>query len=226
MRTRYTLINMAVNIGGQLFNQVLLFISRMVFIHYLSAAYLGVNGLFTDVLGMLNLAELGIGTAMIFSLYEPAAKDDKRKLAQLMNLYKILYRVVAGIVLLVGLALMPFLGFFIKDSVEVVELPEFEPDVAEAELGRLLELFRDGLSRPLPLAAYFSSACSAKDEPEAKRRAALAKFDPGPFDFPLDNLEGFHRCFRPEDFNDEAFLELVFRCADLIYPKQPQEVQQ
>ena len=49
MRTRYTLINMAVNIGGQLFNQVLLFISRMVFIHYLSAAYLGVNGLFTDV---------------------------------------------------------------------------------------------------------------------------------------------------------------------------------
>ena len=107
MRTRYTLINMAVNIGGQLFNQVLGFIGRMVFIHYLSAAYLGVNGLFTDVLGMLNLAELGIGTAMIFSLYEPAAKDDKRKLAPLMNLYKILYRVGAGIVLLVGLALMP-----------------------------------------------------------------------------------------------------------------------
>mgnify|MGYP007077297031 FL=1 len=116
MRTRYTLINMVVNIGGQLFNQVLLFISRMVFIHYLSAAYLGVNGLFTDVLGILNLAELGIGTAMIYSLYEPAAKDDEHRLAQLMNLYKILYRVVAVIVLLVGLALMPFLGFFIKDS--------------------------------------------------------------------------------------------------------------
>lgn len=65
MRTRYTLINMVVNVGGQLMNQVLLFISRMVFIHYLSAAYLGVNGLFTDVLGILNLAELGIGTAMI-----------------------------------------------------------------------------------------------------------------------------------------------------------------
>lgn len=48
-------------------NQVLLFISRMVFIHYLSAAYLGVNGLFTDVLGILNFAELGIGTTMIYS---------------------------------------------------------------------------------------------------------------------------------------------------------------
>lgn len=116
MRTRYTLINMVVNVGGQLMNQALLFISRMVFIHYLSAAYLGVNGLFTDVLGILNLAELGIGTAMIYSLYEPAAKNDEHRLAQLMNLYRLLYRIVAVVVLLVGLALMPFLGFFIKDS--------------------------------------------------------------------------------------------------------------
>mgnify|MGYP002569975102 CR=1 FL=1 len=116
MRTRYTLINMVVNVGGQLMNQVLLFISRMVFIHYLSAAYLGVNGLFTDVLGILNLAELGVGTAMIYSLYEPAAKNDEHRLAQLMNLYRLLYRIVAVVVLLVGLALMPFLGFFIKDS--------------------------------------------------------------------------------------------------------------
>lgn len=110
------MINMVVNIGGQLMNQVLLFISRMIFIRYLSAAYLGVNGLFTDVLGMLNLAELGIGTAMIFSLYEPAAKDDEHKLAQLMNLYKLLYRIVAVAVLLAGLALMPFLHYFIQDS--------------------------------------------------------------------------------------------------------------
>ncbi len=116
MRTRYTLINMVVNVGGQLMNQALLFISRMVFIHYLSAAYLGINGLFTDVLGILNFAELGIGTAMIYSLYEPAAKKDEHRLAQLMNLYRLLYRIVAVVVLLVGLALMPFLGFFIKDS--------------------------------------------------------------------------------------------------------------
>ena len=105
MRTRYTLINMVVNVGGQLMNQVLLFISRMVFIHYLSAAYLGVNGLFTDVLGILNLAELGVGTAMIYSLYEPAAKNDEHRLAQLMNLYRLLYRIVAVVVLLVGLLL-------------------------------------------------------------------------------------------------------------------------
>lgn len=55
MRTRYTLINMLVNIGGQFFTMLLSFISRMVFIRCLSAAYLGVNGLFTDVLSILNL---------------------------------------------------------------------------------------------------------------------------------------------------------------------------
>lgn len=92
MRTRYTLINMLVNIGGQFFTMLLSFISRMVFIRCLSAAYLGVNGLFTDVLSILNFAELGIGTAMVFSMYEPAARDDEQKLARLMNLYKWMYR--------------------------------------------------------------------------------------------------------------------------------------
>lgn len=116
MRTKYTIINMLVNVGGQMLNMLLQFISRMIFIRYLSAAYLGVNGLFTDVLGILNFAELGIGTAMIFSMYEPAANDDKDKIARLMNLYKWLYRGVAACVLAVGLILLPFLHFFIKDS--------------------------------------------------------------------------------------------------------------
>ena len=114
MRTRYTLINMLVNIGGQFLTMLLSFISRMVFIRCLSAAYLGVNGLFTDVLSILNFAELGIGTAMVFSMYEPAARDDEQKLARLMNLYKWMYRAVAASVLLFGLALLPFLPHLIK----------------------------------------------------------------------------------------------------------------
>ena len=114
MRTRYTLINMLVNIGGQFFTMLLSFISRMVFIRCLSAAYLGVNGLFTDVLSILNFAELGIGTAMVFSMYEPAARDDTQKLSRLMNLYKWMYRAVAASVLLFGLVLLPFLPHLIK----------------------------------------------------------------------------------------------------------------
>ena len=113
------MINMLVNIGGQFFAMLLSFINRMVFIRCLSAAYLGVNGLFTDVLSILNFAELGIGTAMVFSMYEPAARDDERKLAQLMNLYKWMYRAVAVSVLLFGLVLLPFLPHFIKGGEEI-----------------------------------------------------------------------------------------------------------
>lgn len=114
MRTRYSIINMLFNIGGQFLTMLLSFINRMVFIRCLSAEYLGVNGLFTDVLSILNFAELGIGTAMVFSMYEPAARDDEQKLARLMNLYKWMYRAVAVSVLLFGLLLLPFLPYLIK----------------------------------------------------------------------------------------------------------------
>ena len=116
MRTKYAIINMLVGVGGQIFNLILSFVARMVFVHYLSQAYLGVNGLFTDVLGLLNLAELGIGTAMIYSMYEPAARNDEKQLARMMNLYKRMYRIVALGVLTIGLILLPFLHVFVKDG--------------------------------------------------------------------------------------------------------------
>lgn len=124
MRTKYTIINTIVNIGGQFLTMLLAFVGRMVFIRYLSAAYLGVNGLFTDVLSILSFAELGIGTAMVFSMYEPAARDDEAKLARLMNLYKWMYRAVAASVLLFGLILLPFLPYLIKggEGIENIRL--------------------------------------------------------------------------------------------------------
>lgn len=113
---------MLVGVVGQCMNILLAFIGRLVFIHYLSSAYLGVNGLFSDVLGMLNLAELGIGSAMVFSMYLPAATDDHKNLTRLMNLYRVLYRAVAIFVMAVGLCLMPFLPYLIKGSEDVDHL--------------------------------------------------------------------------------------------------------
>ena len=115
MRTKNSLINALVGVGGQVLNMLLQFVTRMFFIRYLSAAYLGVDGLFTEVLGMLNLAELGIGSAMIFSMYKPVANDDCDQIARLMNLYKVMYRCVAAFVLIAGLCLMPFLNDMLKD---------------------------------------------------------------------------------------------------------------
>ncbi len=122
MRTRYSLINIVVGLGGQMLNMLLAFVGRLIFVRYLSEEYLGVNGLFTDILGMLNLAELGIGTAMIYSLYKPVAEDDREKIISFMNLYKYLYRGVASVVLLLGLALFPFLDYFIKGNAGVEHL--------------------------------------------------------------------------------------------------------
>lgn len=124
MRKKNSIINMIVGLAGQLLNMLLSFGGRIVFTYYLSQEYLGVNGLFGDILGMLNLAELGIGSAMVFSMYRPAAQNDERQLARLMNLYKRLYRIVAAVVMGVGLALMPFLDVFVKggDGVEHLQL--------------------------------------------------------------------------------------------------------
>lgn len=124
MRKKNSIINMIVGLVGQLLNMLLSFGGRMVFVHYLSQEYLGVNGLFGDVLGMLNLAELGIGSAMIFSMYRPAAQNDEKQLARLMNLYRTLYRIVAVAVLGIGLALMPFLPRLMKggEGIENLQL--------------------------------------------------------------------------------------------------------
>jgi len=114
------LINLTVGVGGQLLVILFSFLGRMVFIRYLSAEYLGINGLFFNVLSILGLAELGIGSAMVFSMYRPAAEHDEIQLSRLMNLYRVLYRFVALAVALLGLALFPFLKDLIREEGEGV----------------------------------------------------------------------------------------------------------
>ncbi len=95
------------------------FVSRTVFIYTLGESYLGVNGLFTNVLGVLSFAELGIGTAFGFSLYKPVANGDIEKIKSYMHYYKIAYRVIAAVVTVLGLAILPLLHFIIKDPGDI-----------------------------------------------------------------------------------------------------------
>lgn len=113
---------MAVNLSGQLLNLFLAFASRMILVRFLSVEYLGVNGLFGNILTLLSLSELGIGTAMVYCMYKPAALHDTKELTELINLYRRLYRIVAVIVAGIGIALIPFLGILIKDGQEVEHL--------------------------------------------------------------------------------------------------------
>ncbi|WP_054028522.1 oligosaccharide flippase family protein [Bacillus sp. FJAT-28004] len=123
MRVKSSILNITVGLGNQLIITILSFISRTVFINSLGMEYLGINGLFTSILAMLTLAEAGIGSSIIYNLYKPVADNDRPKIMALMELYKKAYYVIAGVVLLLGLVLMPFLDLFIKEtSVENLNL--------------------------------------------------------------------------------------------------------
>lgn len=96
-------------------SSILAFITRTVFINTLGRNYLGINGLFSDILTLLSLAELGVGTAIIYSMYKPFAEKDEKKVAALLNLYGKVYTILGIVVTLIGLSLIPFLSFFISD---------------------------------------------------------------------------------------------------------------
>lgn len=75
-RTEYSVLNMLTGLGGYFLNTVIGYICRIIFVRCLAAEYLGINGLFSNILSMLSLVELGIGSAMGYALYQPLAKDD------------------------------------------------------------------------------------------------------------------------------------------------------
>ena len=109
-------------ISGVLFRVVTIitaFIVRTVFIYCLGNDYLSVNGLYSGILSMLSLAELGFSTAMVYSMYKPLADKDYEKLGQLMNLYKKAYTIIGTVILVAGLMLVPFLDLLIKNKPDV-----------------------------------------------------------------------------------------------------------
>ena len=114
-RIQHAVKNIAFGYIGNITSTVLGFVLRTVFIMKLDATLLGINALYTGVLTILSLAELGIGTALNFSLYAPVARKDYEKIKSYMLFYKKTYRAIAGIVAIIGLILVPFLKYFIKN---------------------------------------------------------------------------------------------------------------
>ena len=121
-RTEYSAKNTTVAMFARIMAIVMGFITRVVFTHTLSEAYVGINGLFTDILNVLALSELGIGTAITYALYKPISQKDIEKQKSLMHMYKIFYRIVALLVLGIGLLLIPFLGIFVEETFQIENL--------------------------------------------------------------------------------------------------------
>ena len=116
MRSKYVLKNATWGVLYQLLVILLGFISRTFFIRYLGAEYLGISGLFTNILTLLSLTELGFASAVAFHLYGHLARNEEDEITGIMNYYKFIYRVVAAIVTCIGLILVPFLKYIIDET--------------------------------------------------------------------------------------------------------------
>lgn len=120
-RTEYSLINIFTGMVGYGLNTLMGFVCRIIFVRTLAADYLGVNGLFTNILSMLSLAELGISSAITYALYKPLAQQDTQKTASIMQFYRKAYATIGCVVALIGLAVLPFLNVIIQDPPQIRE---------------------------------------------------------------------------------------------------------
>lgn len=113
-RTKNASLNAAVSIITQVIILIVSFVCRTFFIKVLGAEYLGIDGLFSSILTILSLAELGFGSAIIYDLYKPIAEGDTAKARQFITLYATVYRIVMIVVSIVGVAFVPFLPSIIN----------------------------------------------------------------------------------------------------------------
>lgn len=131
-------VNSSRNVVFSLLSQFLTLIfdviCRRVFLHVLAAEYLGLTSTFSSVLSILSFAELGVGTAIIYSLYKPIAENNTTKIAALIKLYRNIYWGVGAFILIVGSCLTPFLNVFVKEM----------PDIPYVSIVYLMLVFQSG----------------------------------------------------------------------------------
>lgn len=121
-RTKNTLRNYIWSNLNTLISALLGFILRTCLIKTLGSTYVGINSLFNNILGALSLAELGIGSAISFSLYKPLAENDIPQIQKLINFYRNAYRTVATVILVLAASIIPFLPKIAKGSQGVEHL--------------------------------------------------------------------------------------------------------
>ena len=121
-RTDKSIRNAFFALAGHFVGILAMFACRTAFIRILGAGYLGVSGLFGNVLSILSLAELGIGSAILVSLYKPLAEKEEPKIKALMNVYRKAYHIIGITVFGIGMLIFPFLNVLMKDKPDVSSL--------------------------------------------------------------------------------------------------------
>ncbi len=135
-RTKNSIRNAIFTMIGSIVIMLLQLVNRKVFVNFLASEYLGLNGLFSNILSMLSMSEMGVGTAIIFALYKPLGEGDTEHVKSLMQLYKRLYTGIGCFVLGVGALLTPWLHIFIKEM----------PDIPYIHLYYIMYVIDSGIS--------------------------------------------------------------------------------
>lgn len=112
-RTKNASRNIVIGSFSRLYSIIMQFAMRTVVLYFLGIQYLGLNGLFASIIQVLSLAELGVSAAMVYSMYEPIARDDDETICALLNLYKKLYRIIGMVILVAGLVIIPVLPYLV-----------------------------------------------------------------------------------------------------------------
>lgn len=118
-RTKNSINNIILTVIYQIISTIGSFVLRTIFIRTLAVEILGLNGLFSNILSVLSLAELGVGSAINYSMYKPLKENDEKKLAGLITYYKRIYSVIGLVILAIGLIILPFLPLIINFENEV-----------------------------------------------------------------------------------------------------------
>ena len=116
-RTKNAGRNVAFGFIQKTYQIVMPFFMRTIMIYFMGIEYAGLNNLFVSILQVLNLAELGVGAAMMCSMYAPIAEDDTAKICALMNLYKKAFTIIGWIILGFGLLIVPVLPKLISGEI-------------------------------------------------------------------------------------------------------------
>ena len=122
MRVENSIKNIISSLCSNIVTSLLGFISRTIFIYTLGKSYLGISALLQNVFGLLAISELGISTAIGFSLYKPLAENNNKLISTLMTIYKKAYRIIAITILFLGIILYNYLDFFVNPNQQPKEI--------------------------------------------------------------------------------------------------------
>lgn len=112
-RKKNSFKNMVTAVSSNIITIIIGLVAQAVFIKILGSEYLGLNGLFSNIISMLGIVELGMGSAIIYNMYKPIAENDVEKIKSLMQFYKKSYRIITFIITLIGLLIIPFLKYIV-----------------------------------------------------------------------------------------------------------------